>query len=156
MDQQVLSMCEELEERWEDPEDEVWPYEQYVLKKGDPATNGLGHMVTHNPKGQKVVLVPTLVGRRVNSYSRKAQLKSQLDDGSAQLSGDHMTAKFREVGDYVTGPASTGKSFDKFADMFAKFELALGGSSSSSGGAGGVLPKVSLTRYFTPLLVLNL
>jgi hypothetical protein len=82
MDQQVLSMVEALSETWEDPEDAVWPWDMYLLEKGDPASNGLGHTVTHNPKGQKVVLIPTAVGRRVSSYSRKSELTTAVDDGS--------------------------------------------------------------------------
>ena len=66
-EQQILSMLEEFEVRWQDPEDAVWPLDLYIKEFGDPLSNGKNHTKTTAPDGSDVVLVPEKLGKLVRS-----------------------------------------------------------------------------------------
>jgi hypothetical protein len=80
--------------------------------------------------------VPTLVGRRRQSYEKSATLKRTVDDGTQQLSAQHMQDKFADVGALCTTAKATGLAVDRMGDLFAAFESSIAsGSASSSGGS---------------------
>jgi hypothetical protein len=92
-------------------------------------------------EGEKVVLIPTKVGKRRSTYSKTAQLSQKLDDGTVKLSENQLQEKFAELGALCQGSKATGVAIDPFAELFKSFEAnMLSGLGSSSSGASGTHP----------------
>ena len=72
------------------PDDDLWEYDYYVKKKGDPATNGKGHRVVEE-QGKKFVAVPGRpIWKRTRVQEEEVNEERDLQPENMRLDDQHM------------------------------------------------------------------
>lgn len=100
------------ETRIEDPEDQVFPLDDYIREHGDYRTNGLGHKYVDWGE-VKGVLVP---GKRIWRVKRarvmSAEIQSVVDSGEFQIGPQQLENLMEDIGGSFVPERATGVSLD--------------------------------------------
>jgi hypothetical protein len=108
---------------WEEPDDLYIPFWEYVKKKGDPRTNGEGHITGKNRRNQICVIVPeSNILRRKRQHSESARISREIDDGQDLLEEGLLECKqagvastFMDMG-LDSGQAGVGMALNLFGN----------------------------------------
>jgi len=72
------------------PDDDLWEYDYYVKKKGDPTTNGKGHRVVEE-EGKRFVAVPGKpIWKRTRVKEEEVNEVRDLQPESMRLNDQHL------------------------------------------------------------------
>ncbi|CAK0837588.1 unnamed protein product, partial [Prorocentrum cordatum] len=111
IDNRVISLVTVKATEVIEPDDLLWDYEHYVAEKGDPATNGLGRVVTYE-HGKKEVKVPSAPIRRVRRKTGQiVEDRREVHNGDADAEmydgqGDEMLQELMQM---IELPRATGE-----------------------------------------------
>ena len=109
--QRTLNHSKLIIQDLEEPEDFIEPYDAYVLKKGDPLTNGLGHRVIPHPSNPlaKAVIYP---GEQVWKVKRRRREQLGIDevvhDGDDQFYAGQLEMMQNDLGADMLGNRAVG------------------------------------------------
>lgn len=84
--------------KWVKPKDQFVELSAYTLQKGDPQTNGLGHIIVPAPDGTQLVKIGnTGIWEKEESLIFQSAKQQVLDDGSDELTQMFAAPRFKDV-----------------------------------------------------------
>ena len=158
IDQKVLSFKEIHKSSYEEPVDEHWDYDLYVVEKGNPDTNKLGHSTTVI-NGRKLVVVPgKLVWKVRRAQEQHVTSKQKIDTGAQSVTPGQVNEKASELTAMLRNfmPVATGAAGHDSLSSILLHAKSASASSSSVPAAPKSVASLSLSGMVDQPLSLGL
>ena len=123
-----------------EPDDELWDFDYYNSKKGNPATNGLGHRETWE-HGKHEVVVPTAPIRRIKrSEAHKVEQRRQMSTGVGDFYEGQQDDLISELLNVISLPKAVGQHFEPQAIVAATLQGQQARSSTAADQQPAAIP----------------